>query len=102
MSSVEAEEAQTRIEELKDEFYTQQRTALLQHNDTEMDNLLMQKDEHIHEFEESWNKHEEQLVEESRKDIASLEEFQQNQLLHDIESFESKLSTIYKPSSQLL
>ena len=54
----EAEEAQAKIEELKDEEYTQKRSALLNANDAEMQELLQQRQEHIKEFEQNWDAHE--------------------------------------------
>ena len=55
---IEAEEAQSKIEELKDQEYNERRSALLNANDIEMSELLHQKQEHLKEFEANWNEHE--------------------------------------------
>ena len=57
----EAEEAQSKIEELKDQEYNERRSALLNANDIEMNELVRQRQEHLKEFEQNWNEHEKQL-----------------------------------------
>ena len=54
----EAEEAQSKIEELKDQEYNERRSALLNANDIEMNELVRQRQEHLKEFEQNWNEHE--------------------------------------------
>ena len=63
---VEAEEAQAKIEELRDQAYTESRTALLSKNDSEMSDLIQQKEDHTREFEQSWTEHEKKLEESSK------------------------------------
>ena len=71
---IEAEEAQSKIEELKDQEYNERRSALLNANDIEMSELLHQKQEHLKEFEANWNEHEKQLQASATTDIETLEE----------------------------
>lgn len=58
---LDAEEAQTKIEELKDQEYSERRSAILTQNDIEMNELHEQKKEHIREFERNWNEHEKNI-----------------------------------------
>lgn len=101
-SCAEAEEAQSRIEELRDDVYAEQRQSLLHNNDQEMSELLQQKEDHMSEFKSSWDQHEKQLIESSQQDIAALEEAHAAQLQQERERIEASLSTVYKPSSHLL
>jgi hypothetical protein len=48
---LEAEEAQSKIEELKDQEYNERRSALLNANDIEMSELVRQRQDHLKEFE---------------------------------------------------
>lgn len=73
MLSIEAEEAQSKIEELKDQEYNERRSALLNANDIEMSELLRQKQDHLKEFELNWNEHEKQLAASARSDVEALE-----------------------------
>lgn len=57
----EAEEAQAKIEELRDQSYTEGRTALLSKNDSEMSDLIQQREDHTREFDQSWSDHEKKL-----------------------------------------
>jgi len=66
---LEAEEAQAKIEELRDQAYTESRTALLSKNDAEMSDLIQQREDHTREFEQSWSDHEKKLEESSKQDI---------------------------------
>ena len=52
---LDAEEAQSKIEELRDQEYNERRSAILTHNDIEMNELQEQKKEHIRDFERNWN-----------------------------------------------
>ena len=47
---LEAEDAQAKIEELRDNLYNEQRTELLAHNDSETSQLLQQKEDTFMEF----------------------------------------------------
>ena len=58
---IDAEEAQTKIEELKDQEYSERRSAILTQNDIEMNELHEQKKEHIRAFEQNWNTHEKNI-----------------------------------------
>ena len=49
--TTEAEEAQSKIEELKDQEYNERRSALLNANDIEMSELVRQRQDHLKEFE---------------------------------------------------
>ena len=71
---LEAEEAQAKIEELKDEEYNERRTAVLNQNDAEMNEMLQQRDAHMAEFTANWDAHEKQLLESSEHDLQLLEE----------------------------
>jgi len=66
---LEAEEAQAKIEELRDQAYTESRTALLSKNDAEMSDLIQQREDQTREFEQSWTEHEKKLEESSKQDI---------------------------------
>lgn len=59
---LDAEEAQSKIEELRDQEYNEKRSALLTQNDIEMNELLEQRKEHLRDFERKWNAHEVELV----------------------------------------
>lgn len=69
LTRLEAEEAQSKIEELKDEEYNERRMILINQNEQEMDALLQQREMHMTEFEANWDAHEKQLVESSERDI---------------------------------
>lgn len=56
---LEAEEAQIKLEELKDEEYNMQRSALLAEHDAELARFIEQRKEHEEEFETTWDQHEE-------------------------------------------
>ena len=71
---VEAEEAQAKIEELRDEVYQEKRVALQARNDSEMSELLQQREDQTREFEQSWSDHERKLEESARADLDALEE----------------------------
>ena len=71
---VDAEEAQSKIEELRDQEYNEKRSAILTQNDIEMNELLEQRKEHIREFERNWNDHEKQIVLSSQQDLEALEQ----------------------------
>ena len=45
LTSLEAEEAQAKIEELRDEVYQEKRVALQARNDSEMSELLQQRED---------------------------------------------------------
>lgn len=51
---------------MRDEVYVEQRQALLHQNDSEMSELLQQRQEHMSEFKASWDQHEKQLEESSQ------------------------------------
>ena len=67
-----------------------------------MSQLLQQKEDTFAEFKQSWDDHEKQLVQSSHDDIRALEEAHAQQLIVHREKLEASLSTVYKPSSQLL
>lgn len=69
----EAEEAQIKIEELRDEEYNMQRSALLAEHDAEIVRFQEQRKEHAAEFENTWNQHELQLLQSSKEDIEAFE-----------------------------
>jgi hypothetical protein len=54
---------------LRDQAYTESRTALLSKNDAEMSDLIQQREDHTREFEQSWTEHEKKLEESSKQDI---------------------------------
>ena len=99
---LEAEEAQAKIEELRDEVYQEKRVALQARNDSEMSELLQQREDQTREFEQSWADHERKLEESAHADLEALEELQTKQLVAAKEQIQDQLSTIYKPSSKLL
>ena len=70
---LDAEEAQSKIEELRDQEYNEKRSALLTQNDIEMNELLEQRKEHLRDFERKWNAHEVELVQSSQADLEALE-----------------------------
>ena len=104
MLSVDAEEAQSKIEELRDQEYNERRSAILTQNDIEMNELLQQKKEHIRDFERNWNEHEKQLVESSQADLEALEQTHMAQLVELRENYERQLDKTFrfKQSAQLL
>jgi hypothetical protein len=99
---LEAEEAQAKIEELKDEEYNERRTALLSQNDAEMHEMLQQREAHMAEFERNWNAHEKQLLESSEHDLNVLEENQNQHLVEERQKIDKRLPTVFKPSSTIL
>ena len=88
---LDAEEAQSKIEELRDQEYNEKRSAILTQNDIEMNELLEQKKEHIREFERNWNEHEKQLTESSQQDLDALDRTHMEQLVELREHFEKNL-----------
>ena len=104
MLSVDAEEAQSKIEELRDQEYNERRSAILTQNDIEMNELLQQKKEHLRDFERNWNEHEKQLVESSQADLEALEQTHMAQLVELRENYERQLDKTFrfKQSAQLL
>lgn len=99
---VEAEEAQAKIEELRDQAYAERRVALQAQNDSEMSELIQQREDQTREFEQSWKDHEQKLEESAVADMQALEELHAKQLAEERERLEAGLSTVYKPSSKLL
>lgn len=98
----EAEEAQAKIEELRDSAYAERRVALQAQNDSEMSELIQQREDQTREFEQSWKDHELKLEESAVADMSALEELHAKQLSEERERLEASLSTVYKPSSKLL
>ena len=99
---LEAEEAQIKIEEYIDLSYHEKRVALLARNDTEMSELVQQKEDQTQEFEQSWNEHEAKLVESAQADVSALDELHANQLMEAREQISASFTTVYKPSPKLL
>ena len=101
---LDAEEAQSKIEELRDQEYNEKRSAILTQNDIEMNELLEQKKEHIREFERNWNEHEKQLTESSQQDLDALDRTHMEQLVERREHCEKNLDKTFrfKPSAGLL
>ena len=85
---VDAEEAQSKIEELRDQEYNERRSAILTQNDIEMNELLEQRKEHIRDFDRNWNEHEKQLVQSSQADLEALEQTHMQQLMQFREDYE--------------
>ena len=85
---VDAEEAQSKIEELRDQEYNERRSAILTQNDIEMNELLEQRKEHIRDFDRNWNEHEKQLVQSSQADLEALEQTHMQQLMQFREEYE--------------
>lgn len=99
---LEAEEAQIKIEEYRDLSYHEKRVALQARNDTEMSELVQQKEDQTQEFEQSWNEHEAKLVESAQADVSALDELHANQLMEAREQISASFTTVYKPSPKLL
>jgi len=99
---LEAEEAQAKIEELRDQSYAEKRVALQAQNDSEMSELIQQREDQTREFEQSWQDHERKLEESAIADLQALEELHQKQLMEARESLDAQLGTVYKPSAKLL
>lgn len=98
----EAEEAQAKIEELKDEEYNERRIMQINVNEQEMDQMLHQRETHMAEFNANWDAHEKELAESSERDVQQLEENQSKRLMQEREQFDAKLPNSFRPSSQVL
>jgi len=82
--------------------YHEKRVALQARNDTEMSELVQQKEDQTQEFEQSWNEHEAKLVESAQADVSALDELHANQLMEAREQISASFTTVYKPSPKLL
>jgi len=71
---LEAEQAQARIEELRDQSYSEKRVAIQAKNDSEMSELIQQREDQTREFEQSWRDHEKKLAESAKADMIALDE----------------------------
>jgi hypothetical protein len=102
VTCIEAEEAQSKIEELKDEEYNERRIMQINMNEQEMDQMLQQREQHMNEFQANWDAHEKQLAESSERDLQELEENQGKRIMIEREQFDNKLPNSFRPSSQVL
>ena len=99
---VEAEDAQAKIEELKDQAYQESRVALQARNDSEMSELIQQREDQTREFEQQWNEHIKKLADSAEDDMKHLDTEHERALLEARSTIEGNLPTKYKPSAKLL
>lgn len=76
--------------------------ALQAANDSEMSELIQQREDQTRDFDQSWIDHEGKLEESAHADLAALEDLHTKQLAEARELIDSQLSSVYKPSVKLL